>query len=478
MDNDLFFTIFIGIGLTGALVPIAVNLLRKRKGYTSYYIGVVLLITELVITSFIFFSYILGSTSFTWGDKIIIDGFSSFILLFISLISLLVYIASYDFYVGIPGSDSYVSIFFIVFVSSSLIPVSGSITLFFISWVTASIGSYVLVGIDKKRISSDAAVKYAIMGSVSTVFLVLWIGSGVILNGDIIWHGINPLVTSYGAVMAAAFLTVAGGFKLGIVPFHWWLPDVYTEGDGRIIATITGVVKLAVFTGFTRMVVYTLIGKDASVFLTALAILAVVTMTAGNIAAFTTKMFPRIMSYSSIAHIGYLLLGTIAIINYMSLGHTHLASLAASAVVVQIIAYSLSKPIAFTVSSLLPKDKSIVRLRGLWYKNKLIAFSLFISLMSLLGLPPLLGFWGKLFIFRAALTYSTWLVLIAIINSGASSYYYGKIAREIFLYSKPSVQEEHYGSIGTVLFVASLLIIMLGFGAIQVLFPFMKIYVP
>ncbi len=480
LDASWVFNCMVGIGMLGVVSPLVISFVSKNKsGKELVYLFITaLLFIELVFGSFMAYKVLTTGPVFLWNDRVLFDGFGSFIILFIVLIGFLIYIVSYDFYMSIPGSESFSSIFMLAYLGSILIALSGSISLFFVSWIMTSIASYVLVGIDKRKISSDAALKYAILGGVSSVFLVLWISTGVYFNGDVLWKGINSFLYSPAVVISALFLMVGAGFKMGAVPFHWWLPDVYSRADGRIISFITGVVKLGVVAGFTRMLAYTVLGKEIGLLLIALSVVAVFSMTFGNIAALTTDVFSRVMAYSSIAQIGYIFVGVVALAYSLDSGSVFMASVASAAIVVHVIGYSLAKPIAFTVSGLLGEDARVNDLKGLWKEKPLLAFSLFISLMSLLGLPPLLGFWGKLYLFKAGLTYSFILVLIAIVNSGISSYYYGRIVREVFT-GEPNVKIKDYSvRVDNILFALAILLIMLGLGAVQGVYPLIHMVLP
>ncbi len=472
------FTAYVSVGLLGALAPLLIGSRRGSKFPRIYYFGLVMLFAELILSGLLLFLEIFRQPIFLWDRRVVYDGFSAFSVLFISLISLFVYLAFYDLASESSSPESIVSIFYVILLSSSLVAVSGSITLFFVSWVTVSIASYVMVGIDKKRLSSDAAIKYALLGSVSTVFLVLWMASGVGLNGDLIAQGVNPVMGSVAAVAAGLFLMVAGGFKTGVFPFHWWLPDVYTEADGRVISLITGVVKIGVVSGLSRMIVLTVLGKDSEVLMLIIALLSIATMTYGNVAAMTTRVFSRIMAYSSIAHIGYILVGITGLLFYSKRGLVWGVQMASAAIMVHIIAYSLAKPIAFSLSSMFEKAPTISDLRGLWSSRPFLAFSLMASMLSLLGLPPFLGFWGKLYMFKASIGYSLPLVLIALINSGISSYYYGRIVRELFMPGSPRLSQRLSSHVDTVLFALAILLLVLGVGLVQRVYPIMWMYTP
>ena len=304
--------------------------------------------------------------------------------------------------------------------SGILIAASNNILMMLASWILASTVSYAIVGLPRDKVSVESAFKYGIMGGVASAFLIVWFGAHVSASNTILLSKYTyPL-----GIAALALLLVALGFKTGVFPFHWWLPDVYGLSNGYSIAIIAGPVKAGVIAFIARALfnVAPGLGVKAAYLIAALSI---ATMTYGNIAAFTTRDLQRMMAYSSIAHVGYML----APLAVIPLYHAPY-ELAVSAIALQLIAYSVSKSALYSFlggcrvygdTSL----KSVARLT-----NTAARVSIAVLLLSLLGLPPLLGFWGKLYMFEAAVPIP-WLLAACIVNSGLSSIYYVIAIREM-----------------------------------------------
>ncbi len=337
--------------------------------------------------------------------------------------------------------------------SGILIAASNNVLMMLASWILASTVSYAIVGLPRDRVSVESAFKYGIMGGVASAFLVVWLGAHVSASNTIVLSRYTyPL-----GIAALALLLVALGFKTGVFPFHWWLPDVYGLSNGYSIAIIAGPVKAGVIAFIARALfnIAPGLGVRAAYLI---AVLSIATMTYGNIAAFTTRDLQRMMAYSSIAHVGYML----APLAVIPLYHAPY-ELAVSAVALQLIAYSVSKSAIYSFlggcrvygdTSL----KSIARLT-----NTVARVSVAILLLSLLGLPPLLGFWGKLYMFEASVPIP-WLLVACLVNSGLSSIYYVIAIRELHGESRLNVdlRREYIA-----LCIAAAIIIALGLGLAQ-----------
>ena len=415
------------------------------------------------------------------GGRFVLDPLALLLGTTVLFVASLVLIASFEVARGRQTAASYFSIAYMALTGSILLVYTSSISLFIASWVLMSVASYVLAAIEKSRIASDAALKYAVMGGVSTLFLIMWVGSAPYLSGDVLIAGGNVFSTPLLATAAAIMLVLAAGFKVGVFPFHAWLPDVYSNVNGTIVSLFTGVVKVAAFAGFIRMVTYTLVPPGALESLVMLiALLSVVTMTYGNLAALTTRNLQRIMAYSSIAHVGYLLLGVAALAYAVRANEYNLGIImfSTAAITVHLIAYAVSKPGVFLLASANGVG-DLRSLRGLYKKDRLMAFSLTVLVMSLLGMPPLAGFWGKLYLFQAVLPVSTVLLVIAIVNSGISSFYYARIVRELYQESEPGEQvPEIPAAIRVPVAILAILTILLGLGGMTIIFNNMAIMMP
>jgi len=425
---------------------------------------------EIVIMGFISYFAISGEFSLALNGDIVFDGFSAVPLFFASFILQLVLQSAFVENEDRDKAAIFVMASFLSLLASFLLASTSSISLFISSWLLLSISSYAAVAAAKSKEASDAALKYALMGALSTVFIVMWLGSGSYLAGDNIysanWYGSGKLF-----LLASAFLLAGVGFKLGIFPFQWWMPDVYTYAEGSSIALITGVAKIGAILGFSRMMYYTFFIGPSKQMVDFIAIMSILTMTFGNIAALTTKVLPRILAYSSIAQMGYILVGIVGMLYGASTGDQNLVYLASGGIAVQAVAYGLAKSASYLFSGELGMAAGDERLRGIFSADSVSIISMMTFLLSLLGLPPLIGFWGKLYLFESAVSYSLPLVVIAIINSGISSYYYGRLISMMFSGRGEGKKFEMRIAYATI----SILLLLLGLGVMQLLFPHLSI---
>ena len=337
-----------------------------------------------------------------------------------------------------------------------------------------SIAAYALVALKKDEAALEGASKYALMGVLASVFL---------LFGIAILIGLTGLTTDMNVVAKAAvsanlpltlialvMLIVGIGFKIGIVPFHGWLPDVYGGVNPITVSFISTVLKAAGVIALFR-ILYPFASLLGDRWFILFSVLAIVTMTFGNIAALIQRNVQRMMAYSSIAQVGYILVGfaaatsaTGAAIGVQGIAlHLTMYIFATSGVFIA-LAYIEQKGIRTDLSGI----------SGLWRKMPILSIGISILVLSLIGMPPLLGFWSKfLYLFIAPLQNAWWLTLIAIINTGISVGYYGQIILSIFTArpSGDSVQaKEHFKDPEViVVIVAASLLIVLGLGLAPVI---------
>jgi len=337
-------------------------------------------------------------------------------------------------------------------------------------WLLISVASYVIIALPKDRESVKGSVKYAFMGSLATLFLATWVALQLFTTRESaqLEFILAPYPLTKTALLAFGAFIAAAGFKLGMAPFHWWLPDVYGKANGYGVALVGGIVKVA-FIAITARVIYKLAaGSMGEPIFYILATLAVASMIWGNIAALTTRDLQRILAYSSIAHIGYITVGFAVIAYASTVEQANLAMMAFAAVGLHAAAYSISKTPLFAVMG--EGKTGLASLKGLYRRDPASAVAIVILLLSLLGLPPLLGFWGKLYLFLAAAPVSLTLVVIGLVNSGISALYYGIAVRDIISTDEGDVvyDETRRGS----LIIAAALVVAIGVVA-PILFSFL-----
>jgi NADH-quinone oxidoreductase subunit N len=316
-----------------------------------------------------------------------------------------------------------------------------NLSMLFLGIEILSIPLYILAGSRKFDLASnEASIKYFLMGSFSTGFLLFGIAliygetHTFSMEGIRDWYatvGNYPPLFSLGVLM----VLVAMLFKVSGVPFHFWAPDVYQGAPTVVTSFMSTVVKTAGFAALFRLL-FTWFGGILPAELTnILWMVAALTITVGNVSALMQTRVKRLLAYSSISNAGYLLMAIVSL-NLHSDG----------AILYYTLAYSLATILAFGVLILVEEyagNDDFTAFHGLAKKNPLLAFVLCVSMISLAGIPPLAGFFGKYYIFRTALENNMfWLVIIAIGNSLIGVYYYFKVMISIFQPGNEALYQE------------------------------------
>ncbi|MCC7507225.1 MAG: NADH-quinone oxidoreductase subunit N [Saprospiraceae bacterium] len=302
-----------------------------------------------------------------------------------------------------------------------------NLTMLFLGIEILSIPLYVLAGSRRDDLASnEAALKYFLMGSFATGILLFGMALvyGATASFDLtrIAAAISDGQHSAGMLNVGILLILIGlSFKISAAPFHFWAPDVYEGSPNLITAFMSTVVKTAGIAAFYRLFAEGFIGAQGF-WSTAVAAISAMTMVLANTTAIFQNNFKRMMAYSSISHAGYLLLGILSIGNAASNG--------AGALLFYTLTYSIATICAFAAYMVVAeqnRDGSFAAFNGLGKKQPLLALMMTIAMLSLAGIPPTAGFFGKYFLFTSALDEYPWLVVLAVINSAISIYYYFKV---------------------------------------------------
>jgi NADH-quinone oxidoreductase subunit N len=289
-----------------------------------------------------------------------------------------------------------------------------------------SIPLYVLAGSRRDDLSSnEAALKYFLMGAFATGILLFGItlvyGATASFQLDAIARAVGDTSRPTGMLNTGILLIVIGlSFKVSAVPFHFWAPDVYTGSPNMVTTFMATVVKTAGFAAFYRLFSSAFAGAY-EFWSISISVIAALTMTLANVTAIFQLDFKRMMAYSSISHAGYLLLGILAIGGAQNAG---------GAMLLYVLTYSIATVCAFGCYMLVAEtnaDGSFSAFNGLGKKAPFVALVMAIAMLSLAGIPPMAGFFGKYFLFTAAFEKYPWLVVLAVINSAISIYYYFKV---------------------------------------------------
>ncbi len=322
-----------------------------------------------------------------------------------------------------------------------LMAVSSNLVMLYLAIETTSIPLYLLSGFmltDDK--STEAGFKYLLFGALASTIMLY--GFSLIFGftgttdiyqlADMLKAGDLPFLTAFGTL---ALILVGLGFKVSLVPFHFWAPDVYEGAPTPVSGFLSTASKAAGFAVLVRLFFVAFPGY-AVTWTAVIAVLSAVTMTVGNLLTIQQTNIKRLLAYSSIAHAGYALIGVVA-----------LSQLGAASVVFYMAAYIATNLLAFGIvmafSRITGKD-DIADFAGLSRRSPLLGLMMLAAFLSLAGMPPFGGFVSKVFVFAAGVQANyTWLVVIGILNSIIGVYYYLNVLKYVYLYRMPDEDEEN-----------------------------------
>ncbi|MAX16848.1 MAG: NADH-quinone oxidoreductase subunit N [Nitrospina sp.] len=373
--------------------------------------------------------------AYSFNDSYVVDHLSLFFICIFTISSALAILLSveYNEREGIRAGEYYALILFCT-VGMILLASSTDMIMIFLGIEIVSICLYVLAGIRRNdHRSNEAALKYFLLGAFATGFLLygmtLVYGSTGSTNLFKIAEFVkNPSAQSNPLLMMGLVLLVIGfGFKVASVPFHMWAPDVYQGAPTPVTAFMAVGPKAAAFAAFFRVFADTFPEMSSS-WEMLLSIIAVLSMFVGNLGAIMQTNIKRMLAFSSISHAGYILMAVIA-----------KNSLGSSSLLFYMLSYAFMTFGVFGIVIILGRkgeeNLEIKNYSGLAYKHPVIALSMTIFLLSLGGLPPFAGFVAKFYLFSAAIQEGLLtLVIIAVLNSAISFYYYLKVV--VFMYMK------------------------------------------
>ncbi|NOS71734.1 MAG: NADH-quinone oxidoreductase subunit N [Verrucomicrobia bacterium] len=349
------------------------------------------------------------------------------------------------------------------------------VLMIFISLELTSLSLYILTAFNKRNIkSAEAALKYFLFGGMAAAFMLFGLSLIYGLSGSTNLHAIAAALAGKGLdplLVVAIVMTVIGfGFKVAAVPFHLWAPDAYEGAPTPSAAFIASGSKVASFFIFAKIMMIGFAGAEGSGafrnfvagWTPVIAMVAVLSMVLGNLVAIVQSSVKRLLAYSAIAHAGYMLLGVMA--------HDDQAI---ASVVYYAVTYGLTTIGAFGVVALVENEAgndNLASFVGFSKRAPVVAFSMMIFLLSLAGIPPLAGFFGKFYLFAAALKTGApnlgllWLVILAIAMSAVSFYYYLKVLKQIYVVDGTDATKGTTVSMlsQTVLLVMAVLVILLG----------------
>lgn len=456
------------LGVAGVILPVLD--VARRERFTQMYAALALgaLFISIGYVGYQFVSGVIQPGAVFSTDVLADDAFGGLFAIAMLIVAVFSVTGSISYMRNQKYPAVYYSLILLSAIGMVLVAYSTDLVMLFVAWELMSIPTYVLAGFMKRNpISNEAALKYFLFGAMSSAIIVYGISMVYGLTGTTnISEVIVGLTTLDASMIPLAILAVglfiAGfGFKMGLVPFHMWLPDTYEGAPQPITALLAAATKKAGFAATIRIVIMGMAALHLDWAL-ALGVIAVMTMTIGNVAAIMQKNLSRMLAYSSIGHAGYILIG-LAVAPYSATG--------LQGSLYHVLNHAVMKGAAFIAISGVVVALAVTHLdkiKGLGRRMPITALGLTISLLALAGVPPLNGFWSKLMLFGAALDsgsvvwWGPWLAIAAVLNSALSLAYYGWIMRKMYFEGEDAKRVREPKSVIAVMIFS--IIFMVGLG--------------
>ncbi len=452
-----------------ALAAVVIDLFAKRKAFVS-------IVSLLGIAAAAGLSIsVVGDTPATIGNGLFaLDNYAVFFKMLFLGLAFMVVLASVDYVNRMHRfHGEFHALILTATLGAMLTAAATDIISILLSIELTAISFYALVGFLKNEKGSESSLKYVLLGAINSAVLLYGLALVFGFCGSTQLADIaravaaipaNSFTASAGLIFGLVLVVAGFGFKIAAVPFHMWAPDVYEGAPTPITLYLSTASKIA---GFAVMARFLLTGFIQPAELSqnwglALAVISALTMTLGNVLAIQQENIKRLLAFSSIAQSGYMLVA-IAALGMTAAGNDALQS----SLLYFIAAFALAEIAVFAsviiISHQLDSD-TISDYAGLSKRSPLLASAITLGLLSLMGLPPLAGFMGKFYVFSQAAQHGLiWLVIIAVVNSVISAYYYLRIIKTIWI-DDPAGEEPIKSSIAPriALLVACIGIILLG----------------
>ena len=458
MTSTDIFSILPLIILSASAIIIMLTIAVKRNHYVIFCFSLI----GLCAAFFSLFN-VPELIPYNLGTLLLIDNYTLFFWGLLFLSGILITLISFNaLHISDENKEEYYILIFTAILGSSVLVASINFVTMFIGLEILSVSLYVLISyLRKKEQSIEAGVKYLILAAAASGFLLFGIALIYAEYGTMDFYKLSNALSEISitpiAYAGMAFLIVGIGFKLAVVPFHMWTPDVYEGASSPITAFIATVSKGGMFALLLRF--FTIInGYQYDKLMLIFGVIAVASMFAGNWLALFQLNVKRILAYSSIAHLGYLMVAFLAGGN-----------LAAEAVAFYLTAYFITTIGAFGVISFLSNSEkeasNIEDYKGLFWKHPWLSVTFTAMLLSLAGIPLTAGFIGKYYVLTAGVSNALWgLVIVLVINSAIGLYYYLRIIVQMFTKSDENKEADYSFSYitGFSLVVLTFLLIILG----------------
>lgn len=387
----------------------------------------------------------LGTEAVIFNSTLSIDALSQFFKIVFLVVALLFSIAGIKYTEGNSNTEEFFTLGLFATIGMMFVASANDLIVLFVAFELASLATYALAGFEKKNAKSlEAAMKYFIIGSLSAALMLLGISYVYGATGTTsipeVAANIGALSASPMGIVAIVLLIAGFGFKIALVPFHMWAPDTYQGSPSVVSALLAAGSKKMGIVAALKVFVVALIAMKAD-WQIAFAILAVVTMTYGNVVALNQTSVKRMLAYSSLAQAGYITMAFVV-----------LTPLALGGGIFYALSHGFMKAGAFIATAAVTymvlsenKDSTdpdhIDNFRGLGKRMPITALCMTIFVFALAGIPLTAGFMSKFVLFSSTIQAGfVWLAVIAILNSAISLYYYAKIVK--YMYFLPTDSEK------------------------------------
>ena len=439
-DFTLFLPEFMVTGLAFVVLAADFSLSARRKGMLPY-------LAAVGLAAILVFSLIdlRGQEGSIYEGMLVVDDYALFFKAFFLVLGIVVVLSSVEYvkrHLDYPGE--YYGILLFTVVAAMLLAASRELLTAYISLELLSFGLYVLVAYDRYNPkSNEGGTKYILLGALSSAFLLYGISQVYGLLGTTRFDGIAEVLAatsgmSPGVVVGLVMIVAGLGFKVAAVPFHMWAPDAYEGAPIPITAYLAVGSKAAAFALVLRLFGEALIPAAAD-WQMVIVILAALTMVVGNLGALVQSNIKRLLAYSSVGHVGYLLMGIAALAAVDADGgtSTELSHLASNGVMLHLVAYGITNMAAFLAVATMfnvTGSEEVASLAGAARRAPMVALVMAVALFSLAGLPIFAGFASKFYLFSAAASQGLlWLAGLAIFTSLISLYYYLMVVRQMYI---------------------------------------------
>ena len=424
--------------VAGTFLMLLDGILRRRSSHAFGHVSLLALVAAM---GGAIYAYTMGGPAF--GGMLIVDGFATFFRVLAIAVGILVVLASYRFLQRQDAETSeYHALILFSIAGQCLMAASNELIMVFIGLEISSISSYVLAGYlrDDKQ-ANESSLKYFLLGSFATAFFLYGVALTYGSTGTVRLNMVRDVVTGPNAPsavfigLAAAMMFVGLAFKVSAAPFQIWAPDVYQGAPTPVSAFLSAGPKAAAFAVFLRIFI-TAFGPIGSTWEPIVWISALASMTIGNFAAIRQTNVKRMLAYSSIAHAGYVMVALAA-----------RSTIGTAAAMFYLAAYAFMNIGAFAVVTHISgkgeRFQNIKDLAGLGQKQPVTAAMFTIFLLSLIGVPLTGGFFGKFYIFKAALdSHLVWLTVLGLLNSAVAAYYYLRILVMMYMHEPSEAAAE------------------------------------